>query len=86
MDKFSMNNKTAIAIIVAVVLIVGAFFYGRHEGNTQSLMISSSRIDASLATTGSVCAVLAGMEYCSAKICVGHFVQPPIPKTRFTVP
>jgi carboxyl-terminal processing protease len=37
MDKFSMSNKTAIAIIVAVVLIVGAFFYGRHEGSIQTL-------------------------------------------------
>lgn len=32
MDKFSMNNKTAAAITVAILVAVGAFFLGRHEG------------------------------------------------------
>ena len=50
MDKFSMNNRTAIAIIVAVVLIVCAFFYGRHEGNAQALNNLIPPGDASLAT------------------------------------
>jgi len=37
MDKFSVNNKTAIIIIVSAVLVVGAFFLGRHEGVSQAL-------------------------------------------------
>jgi carboxyl-terminal processing protease len=36
MDKYSMNWKTAVAIIVAVILIVGAFFLGRHAGSVQT--------------------------------------------------
>ena len=31
-----MHGKTAIAIIVAVLLIVGAFFLGRHEGSAEA--------------------------------------------------
>ncbi|MDR3558196.1 MAG: hypothetical protein P4L61_01555, partial [Candidatus Pacebacteria bacterium] len=36
MDTYSMKAKTAIAIIAAVILIVGAFFVGRHEGSVQT--------------------------------------------------
>ena len=31
-----MNSKTAIAIIVAVILIVSAFFIGQHEGSVEA--------------------------------------------------
>ena len=51
MDKYSMNWKTAIAIIMAAILIVGAFFVGRHEGSTQALNDLVPPGDASLVTS-----------------------------------
>ena len=53
-----MNNKTAIAIIVAVVLIEGCFFVGRHEGSAQALNDLVPPSERKPGHAGAICPIL----------------------------